>query len=139
MKYGSLILEKKEYVYIKRILNISGYTGDHEIQKSLTKFSEELKTAHIIDEEEMPDDVVRMNSVVTVKSGNEWEKTLQIVQPSEKDMKNNKISILTAMGAALFGYSVEDVVTWHFPTGVKELKIIEVAQMEPDKNMDVLI
>lgn len=139
MKYGSLILEKKEYVYIKRILNISGYSVDHEIQNSLMKFAEELKTAHILDEEEMPDDVVRLNSIVTVQSGNEWEKTLQIVQPSEKDMKNNKISILTPMGAALFGYSVEDVVTWHFPTGIKELKIIEVAQKTQDRNLDVLI
>ncbi|WP_445955750.1 GreA/GreB family elongation factor [Yeosuana sp.] len=139
MKYGSLILEKKEYVYIKRILNISGYSGDHEIQKSLTKFAEELKTAHIIDEEEMPEDVVRFNSIITVKSGRDWEKTLQIVQPSEKDVKNNKISILTPMGAALFGYSVEDVLRWDFPTGIKELKIIEVTQKTQDRSMDVLI
>ena len=139
MKYGSLILEKKEYVYIKRILNISGYSGDHEIQKSLTKFSEELKTAHILDEEEMPDDVVRINSFVTVQSGNDWEKTLQIVQPSEKDMKNNKISILTPMGAALFGYSTDDLISWHFPTGIKELKITEVAQTAQDINLNALL
>ena len=139
MKYGSLILEKKEYVYIKRILNISGYVGDHKTQKSLTKFTEELKTAHILDEEEMPNDVVRLNSIVTVTSGNNWERTFQIVQPSEKDIKNNKISILTPMGAALFGYSIDDIVRWDFPTGMKELKIIGVAQQIQDKNSDVFI
>lgn len=139
MKYGSLILEKKEYVYIKRILNISGYAGDHTIQKSLTKFAEELKTAHIIDEEEMPDDVVRLNSIVTVTSGNDWERTIQIVQPAEKDFKNNKISILTPMGAALYGYAVDDIVRWDFPTGMKELKVIEVVQQIQDKNLDVHI
>ena len=139
MKYGSLILVKKEYVYIKRILNISGYAGDQDIQKSLTKFAEELKTAHILDEEEMPEDIVRLNTIVTVTSGNDWEKTIQIVQPSEKDVKNNKISILTPMGAALFGYSVDDVVQWDFPTGMKELKIIEVTQQAQIKNLDILI
>jgi len=139
MKYGKLILEKREYVYIKRILNISGYSGDHEIQKSLTKFSEELKTAHILDEDEMPEDVVRLHSIVTVQSDNDWEKTLQIVQPSEKDMKANKISILTPMGSALFGYATDDVVTWQFPTGIKNLKIVEVAQKTEDLNMDVFI
>ncbi|WP_308993882.1 GreA/GreB family elongation factor [Mariniflexile litorale] len=133
MKYGSIMLEKKEYVYIKRILNISGYVGDHEIQKSLIKFTEELKTAHILDEAEIPDDVVRLNSMVTVISDNTWEKTIQIVQPSEKDIKNNKISILTPMGAALFGYSVNDIVLWDFPTGKKELKIIEVTQQKQEK------
>ncbi|MGE5943078.1 MAG: GreA/GreB family elongation factor [Flavobacteriales bacterium] len=134
MKYGSLILEKKEYVYIKRILNISGYVGDHEIQKSLRKFTEELKTAHILDEEEMPGDVVRLNSIVKVASDN-WEKTIQIVQPSEKDIKNNKVSILTPMGAALFGYSVNDVVNWEFPTGEIELKVIDVNQQAQEKNL----
>lgn len=138
MKYGSLILEKKEYVYIKRLLNISGYSGDHEIQRSLMAFAEELRTAHIIDEQEMPDDVVRLNSTVTVRSGHDWEKTLQVVRPSEKDMKTNKISILTPMGAALFGYSVGDVVSWDFPTGTKELEIIAVSLTEQDINLDVL-
>lgn len=139
MKYGSLILEKKEYVYIKRILNISGYVGNHEIQKSLMKFAEELKTAHVIDEKDMPNDVVRLNSLVTVTSEKDWEKNIQIVQPSEKDISNNKISILTPMGAALFGYSVGDLVRWDFPTGVKELKIIEVVQKTQDKVFDVHI
>lgn len=134
MKYGSLILEKKEYVYIKRILNISGYVGNHEIQKSLQKFTEELKTAHILDEEEMPDDVVRLNSIVTVASDN-WEKTIQIVQPSEKDIKHNKVSILTPMGAALFGYSVNDIVHWEFPSGDIALKVIEVTQQAQEKNL----
>lgn len=133
MKYGSIMLEKKEYVYVKRILNISGYVGNHEIQKSLIKFTEELKTAHILDEGEFPDDVVRLNSIVTVASDNNWEKTIQIVQPSEKDIKNSKVSILTPMGAALFGYSVGDVVNWDFPTGMKELKIMEVTQQPQEK------
>jgi len=135
MKYGSLVLEKKEYVYIKRILNISGYVGDHEIQKSLRKFTEELKTARIVDEEDMPIDVVRINSIVTVTSDNKWEKTIQIVQPSEKDIKNNKVSILTPMGAALFGYSVNDIVKWEFPTGEIELKVIDVNQQAQEKNL----
>jgi len=132
MKYGSLMLEKKEYVYIKRILNISGYVGNHEIQKSLIKFTEELKTAHIVDEEDMPNDIVRLNSIVTVQSGDNWEKTIQIVQPSDKDIKNNKISILTPIGAALFGYSVDDTIRWEFPTGTKELKVVKVVQQKQD-------
>lgn len=135
MKYGSLMLEKKEYVYIKRILNISGYVGDHEIQKSLRKFTEQLKTAHILDEKDMPNDVVRLNSIVTVTSDNKWEKTFQIVQPSEKDIKNNKVSILTPMGAALFGYAVDDIVQWEFPSGEIKLKIIEVTQQAQEKNL----
>ncbi|HZW62645.1 MAG TPA: GreA/GreB family elongation factor [Flavobacteriaceae bacterium] len=139
MKYGSLILEKKEYVYIKRLLNVSGYVGDYEVQKSLAKFSDELKTAHILDEEEMPDDVVRLNSTVKVTSDGTWEKTIQIVKPADKDVKSNKISILTPMGAALFGYAENDKVHWDFPKGTQEIQILRVTQKTQDKNFDVPI
>ncbi|MFB9058254.1 GreA/GreB family elongation factor [Mariniflexile ostreae] len=137
MKYGNLILEKKEYVYIKSILNISGYVGNHVIHKSLMKFSDEMKSAKIVEDKDMPEDVVRLNSIVKVSSDDNWEKSIQIVQPSEKDIQNNKISILTPMGAALFGYSVGDVVNWDFPTGVKALKIEEVEQKPQVKAFSV--
>jgi|SRR5690606_3376583 len=139
MKYGNLILEKKEYVYLKRMLNISGYEVNHEIQKSLMKFGEELKNAHILDEEEMPDDVVRLNSTVTVGTGDDWVKTITIVVPADKDIKNNKISVHTPMGVALFGYSVSDVVKWEFPNGTKELTIIAVEQEVGVRDLNNLI
>ena len=74
MKYGSLILEKKEYVYLKRILNISGYTEDVETQKSVQRLIEELKSAMIVDEMDMPEDIVRFNSSVLVSSDKGWKK-----------------------------------------------------------------
>lgn len=129
MKYGRLILEKKEYVYLKRVLNISGYVGDYETQKSLQKLTEELKDAHITDQDEMPFDIIRFNSMITVESNKGWSKSLQIVIPIEKDMKQDKISILTTLGAALFGYSEGDVIEWDFPNGRQQLKIIAVSQV----------
>ncbi|MFD1160926.1 GreA/GreB family elongation factor [Hwangdonia seohaensis] len=139
MKYGSLILEKKEYVYLKRILNISGYVGDFNTQKSLQELTEQLKTAHILDENEMPDDVVRFNSKVTVVSDKGWEKTLQVVIPMDKDMKQNKISILTPMGSALFGYAKDDAILWEFPAGKQQLKISDVSQEETFSGMDLVV
>lgn len=130
MKYGSLILEKKEYVFLKRLLNISGYAGDYETQKSLKRFSEELKLAHIVDEEEMPFDAIRFNSWVTIVFDNGMEKTIQVVTPMDKDLKHNKISILTPMGSALMGYSEGDNLVWEFPKGKQHFKIIKVKQEE---------
>ncbi|WP_055437070.1 GreA/GreB family elongation factor [Lacinutrix algicola] len=139
MKYGSLILEKKEYVYLKRILNISGYADDHEVQKSLFKLSEELKTATIVDEEEVPKDVVRFNSIVTVKSDKGWERMLEIVIPQDKNLSLNKISVLAPMGAALLGYSKEDVVDWDFPGGKQKLEIVDVKREDTLKGLYIVI
>jgi regulator of nucleoside diphosphate kinase len=139
MKYGSIILEKKEYVYLKRILNISGYVGDFDTQKSFMRLSEELKTAHIMDESEMPEDVVRFNSKVTVMSDKGWERTLQVVIPQDKNLKEDKISILTPMGSALIGYSKDDVIVWNFPNGSQKLRITQVDQEETLNRIDIVV
>lgn len=139
MKYGSLILEKKEYVYLKRILNITGYSSNDQTQKSIEKLLDELKTAHIVDEEEMPEDVIRFNSKVTVVSDTGWEKTMQVVIPSDRDVTQNKISVLMPMGAALFGYSNNDTLEWDFPVGKQQLKITSVTQEETLSGIDLVI
>ncbi|MBZ0327118.1 MAG: GreA/GreB family elongation factor [Altibacter sp.] len=139
MKYGSLIIEKKEYVYIKRILNISGYAEDFETQKSLQRLSEEIKNAQIVDEADIPDDVIRFDSKVMVYSENGWEKTIQLVIPSEKNTKQDKISILTPMGAALFGYSEGDSIEWDFPSGKQLIKIVAVSQDVNQKKTELPI
>jgi len=130
MKYGSLILEKKEYVYI------SGYAEDFETQKSLQRLSKELKNAQIVNEADMPEDVIRFNSKIMVISENGWEKAIQLVIPPDRDAKQNKISILTPMGAALFGYSEGDAIEWDFPSGEQKLKIIRVIQENTSKKLN---
>ncbi|MEL0651027.1 GreA/GreB family elongation factor [Algibacter sp. TI.3.09] len=139
MKYGSLILEKREYVYLKRILNVSGYAGDFEIQKSLQKLSEELKEAQIVDNEKMPSDIIRFNSKATLIFENGIEKTLQLVIPTERDVNKNKVSILAPMGAALIGYAEGDTIIWDFPGGRHHLKIAHVNQEETVKGLNLVI
>ncbi|SDX01025.1 GreA/GreB family elongation factor [Aequorivita viscosa] len=138
MKYGNLILEKKEYVFLKRLLNVSNYYKDQNTINSLRILSEELNNALIFDHDEMPDDVIRFNSVITVQSG-AWETEFQLVIPTDRDISANKISILAPMGSAVMGYALGDSVKWNFPNGVKELKITSVKQAEKPIDIDVLL
>lgn len=137
MKYGNLILEKKEYVFLKRLLNVTGYYKDENTKTSLKKLSGELTSAIIYDHEEMPADVIRFNSVVTVQSGT-WQTEFQLVIPTERDIAANKISILAPMGSAVMGYAKGDSVIWNFPNGTKELQITNVTQAERPIDIDVL-
>lgn len=139
MKYGSLIIDKKEYVYIKRILNISGYAEDLQTKKSLQRLIGELKNAQIVNAVDMPKDVIRFNSKIMVYSENGWEKSIQLVIPQNKDAKQDKISILTPMGAALFGYSEGDTIEWDFPLGKQVIKILAVVQDENEKKLEIEI
>lgn len=136
MKYNNIILEKKEHEYLKKLLNISGYDKDIKTQKSLQLLSDELETAKIVDEKEMPLDVIRFNSKVNVLAENGWEKTIQIVIPTERDLSQNKISILSPIATALIGYAEKDELIWDFPIGKKQIKIISVIQDENLKNIE---
>lgn len=138
MKYGNLILEKREYVFLKRLLNVSGFYKDENTKVSLNNLSAELKSAIIYDHEEMPEDIIRFNSVVTVESGT-WQNQFQLVIPTERDIAANKISILAPMGSAVMGYASGDSVTWNFPNGTKELKITSVKQSARPIDIDVLL
>ncbi len=138
MRYGNLILEKKEYVFLKRLLNVTGYYKDENTKNSLKKLGVELTNALICDNDEMPEDVIRFNSIVTVTSGT-WTTEFQLVIPTSRDISRNMISILAPMGSAVMGYAEGDSVTWNFPNGAKELNITSVKQAERPVDIDVLL
>ena len=139
MKYGRLIVEKKEYVIIKRALNLSRYQYDTTLGKSIKKLSKELESAQIYDEDEMPDDVVRLHSVITVISEKGWHKKFQLVLPRESDIKEDKISLLTPMGSAVIGYAQGDDLLWEFPAGEQKLTLKKVEQNKKSLNINMVL
>jgi regulator of nucleoside diphosphate kinase len=80
------------------------------------RLKEELKRALRLPAEEIPPDVVTMNSQVRVleqKSGSEMNVT--IVYPHEADFNAGKISVLLPLGTALLGSREGDEVAWSVP------------------------
>lgn len=130
MKYGGIIVEKKEYELLRRILSMAHYHKDPTYRLSIEKLTNELKTAKILINKNMPEDVVRFNSTVTIQTVFNVAKTYQLVTPEKSDIKLNKISVLAPMGLALFGYAREDEILWQFPAGESAIKITEVKQLK---------
>lgn|SRR5690606_14985543 len=139
MKYGNLILEKGEYVFLKRLVNLSSYYGDSTQRKSIQKLAGELEHAQIKDEADMPHDVIRFNTWITVGSGKGWRKKFQLVLPKNSDAKADKISVLTPMGAAVVGYAEGDFVVWDFPAGQQQIAILKVEQEGNPINIDMIL
>ncbi|ODT31328.1 MAG: nucleoside diphosphate kinase regulator [Kaistia sp. SCN 65-12] len=77
----------------------------------------------------LPENVVRMGSTVTFRSGAEAAKRITLVYPGEADIAQNKISILTPLGTALIGLSSGQKVVWSARDG-KE-RVLEIASVEP--------
>lgn len=128
MKYGSLILEKSDYVLIKRLLNLTNNYKDDAQKASILQLKSELQSAIISVSDEVPTDIIRLNSEVTVSANDGWEYSFQVVEPSESKSAEKKISVLAPMGLAVIGYAKEDIIRWTFPGGEKDITILEVKQ-----------
>jgi regulator of nucleoside diphosphate kinase len=110
---------------LQRLLDLM--EGSLRNKEHLLKLEEELLKGQIVPSDEVPPDVITMNSRVRLKdmdSGDEM--VYSLVYPNDADPAQNRISILAPIGTALIGYSVGDVVEWKVPSGLKRLKVEEI-------------
>ncbi|HOW39706.1 MAG TPA: nucleoside diphosphate kinase regulator [Bacteroidales bacterium] len=87
----------------------------------------ELSKAKVVAPEEIPGDVVTMNSIVSVSFLN-TKKTIQIqlVYPDMANFRENKISIFSPVATALIGYKAGDEIEWIVPSGLTSIKIEKI-------------
>jgi regulator of nucleoside diphosphate kinase len=77
----------------------------------------------------VPDNVVRMGSAVTFRSGDGQTRRITLVYPGEADIAENKVSVLTPLGTALIGLAAGQSATWITRDGRElALDVIEVEQ-----------
>jgi regulator of nucleoside diphosphate kinase len=87
----------------------------------------ELKKAKVVDKEELPSDVVRLNSIVTIKEEKENKvMELTVVTPEKANIKQRLISIMSPIGTALIGFRKGQQVKWKVPAGKKTFTIMDV-------------
>lgn len=98
-----------------------------EVRAELDDLAWEIQRGTEVRPQDIPPDVVTMNSSVRV-SDLETSKSdvYTIVFPTEANYERGKISILAPLGTALLGYRVGDVVYWHVPRGIRQLRIDEI-------------
>ncbi|MUH37144.1 hypothetical protein D9O36_14925 [Zobellia amurskyensis] len=130
MKYGSLVLEKKDFSVLKKYLNSNLYLVDYTHQDALETLDINLKTALIFESEDMPQDIVRLGSMVSVSSVSNVAYTFQLVSPQENDPVNGKISVTSTMGALVIGKSEDDIINYGPPADSISLRIKKVSSVE---------
>jgi regulator of nucleoside diphosphate kinase len=87
----------------------------------------ELKKARLVDKENFPEDVVRINSTVRIKAEEKNEvMQFMLVTPDKANIKEKRISIMAPIGTALIGFRKGQQVKWKVPAGVKTFTILEV-------------
>jgi regulator of nucleoside diphosphate kinase len=97
-----LVGEKEERSLVTLATAAELTQRSHDAAQSLLR---ELERAHVVPEGALPANVVRMNSRVEFVLDDTSRRRVEIVYPRDADIDAGKISILTPIGAALFGLS----------------------------------
>lgn len=94
----------------------------------------ELARAEIVEPQDMPPDVVTMNSTVKFRiESSSKEFHLTLVYPRDVDASGGTISILAPVGSALLGLSRGDVIEWPKPGGGVLRVHIEDVTYQPER------
>ena len=98
--------------------------GNHEY---LDRLEEELDRAEVVQQQDIPADVITMRSTVRLKDLDTSEEMIyRLVFPTEANYEEGNISVLAPIGTAMLGYRRDDVIEWEVPSGVRRLRVEEV-------------
>jgi regulator of nucleoside diphosphate kinase len=98
----------------------------------LDQLEEELGRSSEVTSTEVPNDVVTMNSKLTLKDLTSGKAiTCTLVFPEDADSSQHQVSVLAPLGMAVLGYRVGDKISWRMPHGVRELEI-EAIHYQPE-------
>jgi regulator of nucleoside diphosphate kinase len=111
----------------QRLIAVAERAQAH-LPKLATQLLEEIERADLRPSTEMPPDVVTIGSEVTFKDSDRGlTQTVKIVFPSEANIDERRISILTPIGAALLGLSVGQRIDWEMADGrITHLAVVDV-------------
>jgi regulator of nucleoside diphosphate kinase len=88
----------------------------------------ELERAVVLADDEAPHAFVRLDAEVTYRDLlTERMRTVTVVRPADADMEHNRLSVLTPVGAALFGLTAGD--TFGFATDDGRPRVLEVLEV----------
>lgn len=120
------IINKLDYLRIQQCMYDAKQANAITVTEAASLLNE-LKLGKLLEPEEIPEDVVTMNSIVKISFLNS-NKTIefQLVYPDKADVKKNKISIFSPIATALIGYKVADEIEWCVPAGVTKIRIEEI-------------
>lgn len=120
---SELIIRKQDHEKIMSLLSLA----PEEIE---VRLQNELDRAKVVPDDQLPENVVAMNSTVTyLDLETNKENRITLVFPHEANVAEGKVSILAPIGAALIGLRVGDSIKWPLPSGSeREIRVTGVSK-----------
>ncbi|MBS0545063.1 MAG: nucleoside diphosphate kinase regulator [Proteobacteria bacterium] len=127
----SIIVSSSDLERLEGLLALPAFRS----RSDLDGLRNELERADVREPQDMPADVITMNSrarFLEENTGREYELTL--AYPKDADAEARRVSIFSPAGSALLGLSAGQVIDWKTPDGnAIRLQVLEVT-WQPEAN-----
>lgn len=134
MKKLPIIMNAVDHEELGCVVVAAGKLSDRA-RAEIASLKKELERAEIVPPNEVPPDVITMNSraqLLDLDTNERMELTL--VFPAQADIEEGKISILAPLGTAMLGYRVGDEFEWAVPYGYRRVRITRI-EFQPEATL----
>jgi regulator of nucleoside diphosphate kinase len=133
-KQTNIYITKPDHERLTKLIEIAREREGDANRKYLDSLEEELERAEVVQQKDIPADVITMRSTVRLKDLDTSEEMIyRLVFPTEANYDDGKISVLAPIGTAMLGYQRGDVIEWQVPSGVRRLSVEEVLYQPESK------
>ena len=130
----NIYITKPDHERLTKLIEIAREREGDANREYLDRLEEELERAEVVEQKDIPPDVITMRSTVSLKDLDTGEEMIYwLAFPTEANFDEGKISILAPVGTAMLGYRRGDVIEWEVPSGVRRLKVEDVLYQPESK------
>jgi regulator of nucleoside diphosphate kinase len=131
---NDIIVTAPDHAELSSIITFTGKVSERA-KWELRLLENELKRARIVLPEEVPPDVITMNTRVELLDlESDVHMEFMLVLPTDANINDGKISVLAPLGTAMLGYRVGDSFEWPVPYGMRRLKVVKV-HFQPEASL----
>ncbi|MCC6738282.1 MAG: GreA/GreB family elongation factor [Planctomycetia bacterium] len=127
MKEDVIIMTWPDHAELTQLVEFRRRDRSGMDEMAFERLARELARARLVASEDIPPDVVTMNSRIQVRdlaSGEAY--TFSLSWPDQADAGNGRVNVLAPLGMAMLGSRVGQAVEWPVPGGLRRLRVEEV-------------
>ena len=126
MTERTILVTHSDVTKLEKLLKTRRRSSGRDLEH-LESLAAELRRAEVVEDTEIPAEVITINSRVLVQDLETGQNFIHVlVFPNEADMSLNKVSVLSRIGMALLGYRTGNIIEWDTPGGTRRLFVREV-------------
>lgn len=127
MKEQTIVITWPDHARLTDLVERQEYKKERLDAEAFKRLASELARARLVTAEDIPPDVVTMNSVIRVRDLDaDEEMTFTLSWPDAADSISGRINVLAPLGMALLGSRVGAKVKWEVPGGKRQVRVEKI-------------